>query len=60
MTINYYTKEIYGKQLFYLAKPTDAIAWRTLTNKKTLDEKDMRMLTTLTGVTFNRVFEAEA
>lgn len=60
MTINYYTKEVYGKTLYYLANANDSHNWYRLTGKKTIDGYDMEALKSLTGVTFTRVFEAEA
>jgi hypothetical protein len=58
--INYYSKEVYGNILYYLDNPTKALAFRALTSKKTLTLDDMAAITALTGVTFTRVFEAEA
>lgn len=60
MTINYYSKEVYGNTLYYLADKTQAWTWRNMTGKKTITSSEMAHLTSLTGVTFNRVFEAEA
>lgn len=60
MTINYYTKNVYGNELIYLANPSQAQDWYVISGgKKTITEVDMRRLTNLTGIEFNRVFEAE-
>jgi hypothetical protein len=58
-SIHYYSKEIYGQKLFYLARLPDRTHWRELTGKKTITEWDMQNLTAMTGVTFERVFEPE-
>ena len=60
MTINYYTKSVYGNDMLYLAGHRDRQAWADMTGRKTITENDMAALSALTGVTFNRVFEAEA
>jgi hypothetical protein len=59
MTINFYSKEVYGNTLYYLANPFDARRFKQLTGKLTISENDMRVLEHLTGVTFTRVFGAE-
>lgn len=59
MTINYYSQQVYGQTLYYLANIQARNNWRELTGKKTITTKDMERLTALTGVTFTRVFEAE-
>ncbi len=56
MTIQYYSKEVYGNTLYYLADKDQAIQLRGLTGKKTISSIDMTLLTKLTGVTFERVF----
>lgn len=59
MTINYYTKQVYGQTMLYLANHDAAIEWYNLTGRKTVTERDMRLLTNMTGVKFERVFEGE-
>ena len=59
MTLNYYTKEVYGQTMYYLAKPHDMHNWEMITGRKTITPALMDRMTSLTGVTFNRVFEAE-
>lgn len=60
MTIDYYTKEVYGKTMLYLADRTQASLWERLTGKRTLTERDMATLTDLTMIQFNRVFGGNA
>lgn len=55
--IKFYSKEVYGQTLFYLASPDQARLWRELTNRKTISPVDMVKLTELTGIKFERVFE---
>jgi histone H3/H4 len=57
MKLNYYTKHVYGQPMIYLADNKAQIAWHNLTGRKTITNEDMQRLTTLTGVTFERVFE---
>lgn len=58
ITLNYYSKEIYGQTMFYLASNVQRTCWQKLSGKKTIAQDDMEHLTHLTGVTFVRVFEA--
>lgn len=60
MTITFYTKEVYGKQLIYLANKAETRHWHAITGKKTITGDDMTHLNLLTGATFIRVFEAES
>lgn len=60
MTITFYSKNVYGKMLYYLANPTEAFQWEALTGRKTITGDDMVNLSRLTGCTFERVFEVEA
>jgi hypothetical protein len=61
MTLNYYSKNVYGNEMYYLANAEDANAWYQLTGKKTLTKADMQNLKTLdSSFEFVRVFEAEA
>lgn len=59
MTLNYYSKEVYGQTMYYLATAGDRQMWRNISGKKTITTGDMDCLTALTGATFNRVFEAD-
>lgn len=59
MTINYYSKEVYGQTLYYLASKSERLMWQAVSGKKTITKTDMATMELLTGVTFNRVFEAE-
>lgn len=59
MTIKYYSKEVYGKTMFYFADAEQALCWRILTNRKTITGSEMGHLAELTGVTFERVFGPE-
>lgn len=59
MTINFYSKNVYGTMLYYLANRTEANKWYALTGKKTITGDDMTNLHILTGVDFERVFEAQ-
>lgn len=52
MTITFYSKDVYGKMLYYLANPTCASQWKRLTGKTTISGNDMTALNLLTGVTF--------
>ena len=54
MTINFYTKNVYGNDLFYIADPKQAENIRKLTKRKTIDQSDMKALETL-GVKFNQI-----
>lgn len=57
--LQYCTRQVYGNTLYYLADKDQAIQFRGLTGKKTITSLDMTLLTKLTGVTFERVFEPE-
>lgn len=59
MTIKYYSKDVYGTTLYYLANEADAKRWRILTGKKTITSTDMNQMNLLTGAEFIRVFEPE-
>lgn len=59
-TINYYSKQVYGNTLLYLANADDAHNWYRVTGKKTIDGYSMEAFTSLTGIIFTRVFEAES
>lgn len=59
MTIKFYSKDVYGKMLYYLANPEQAREWARLTGRKTITGDDMTTLNKLTGVEFQRVFESE-
>lgn len=60
MTIEYYTKQVYGNTLRYLVDSNTAIQWYHISGRKTIDEGDMKSLSDMTGVQFKRVFEPEA
>lgn len=61
MTIQYYTKSVYGKELIYLAEATDRQDWFVISGgKATITRVDMERLSSMTGVTFERVFEPVA
>ena len=59
-TINYYSKDVFGQRLYYLADPAKAIHWQNISGKKTITQSEMAICTKLTGATFERVFEPEA
>lgn len=54
MNITFYRKNVYGKELRYIANPTIADAIIRLTGKLTIDENDMTELRVL-GCTFEEV-----
>lgn len=60
-TIQYYTKNVYGKETIYLAAADDRRSWQNLTGRKTVTKSDMVYLSQLAGFTvedtFERVFE---
>lgn len=61
MTVKYYSKQVYGKTLFYLVtdnKEQDlpAICLLALIRAKTIQPREMELCEAL-GVTFERVFE---
>ncbi len=60
MTLNYYTKQNYGVEVMYLAKPAMAQAWYRMTGKKTINSTDMdEWKTIVPELEFVRVFESE-
>lgn len=58
-TIKYYTKNVYGNELVYLANPRQADLWYRMTGKKTITMQDLVNLQTLTMAGVERVFEPE-
>jgi hypothetical protein len=58
--LKYYSKEIYGQTMYYFATADDRAMWRNISGKKTITKFDMNSITELTGVVFERVFEAES
>lgn len=58
MTLKYYTKSVYGNELVYLADARSAMQWNSITGLRTITLSQMNVLSALTGVTFERVFEA--
>lgn len=59
MTIKYYSREVYGQTLYYLADDRAAMQWNSITGKKTITQAAMHVVTNLTGATFERVFAPE-
>lgn len=59
MTIKYYTKQVYGNTMFYVADPHQADLISYLTGKKTVTLQDLINLQELTGIGIERVFEPE-
>lgn len=66
MTIEYYTKQVYGNELIYLADPYIARCWYSLTRQRTISMREMELLRDMMNqaeedVTFDlelkRVFE---
>ena len=55
MIIEYYTKNVYGKELIYI-EPPHRLTILELTGKKTVSEKDIDNLEKL-GLKFKRVFQ---
>ena len=47
MIIEYYIKSIYGNDLIYIKNATQGKALQVLTNKKTIDKKDIDALQVL-------------
>ena len=58
-TIPFYSREVYGNTLYYLANEDDRRMWRNISGRKTITKLDMASLTTLSNVKFERVFEPE-
>lgn len=59
MTINYYSKEVYGQTKYYFANADDRQSWYNLTGRKTINTADMSNIGLMFNVKFNRVFEGE-
>lgn len=57
--LQYYTKNVYGNEMLYLAKQSDRTLWLRLTGLKTITTVQMVVLTELTGIAFERVFGPE-
>lgn len=55
MLIHYYIKQVYGKDMIYIADPVIASNMQYLTGKKTLTFGDLETLQNL-GFTLERVF----
>jgi hypothetical protein len=60
MKIQYYKKGVYGKQLNYILDEEQANYWALITDNISISDKQMELMTKLTGVEFERVFEPEA
>lgn len=58
MTIQYYTKQVYGNTLMYLIESKESNAILRLIGQKTISDKQMEQFEIL-GVTFERTFEPE-
>lgn len=54
-TIEYYTKNVYGIEKIYVKDDEIAGCITALTTKKTVDEYDMKNLTTLFGIVWSEV-----
>jgi hypothetical protein len=59
MTISYYSKDVYGTTLYYLADFYAAQQWKAISGKKTITEHDMDVLAMLTGATFERTYQPQ-
>lgn len=59
LKLSYYTKNVYGNEMRYLADWEAANRWLRISGKKTIDNSDMIQLRALTGVEFVRVFEPQ-
>lgn len=57
MTLQYYTKQVYGNTFCYLADARQAMQWNSVTGRKTITEREMSILSDMMGVQFERVFE---
>lgn len=60
MTIQYYSRHVFGQRLFYLVDFESYRRWNSITGRKTITESEMNILSALTGVQFERVMEPEA
>lgn len=58
-TLKYYTRNVYGNDLIYLASEEDKDRFYKLTGNRTITKFQMNMLSALSGVEFERVFEPE-
>lgn len=56
-TINYYSKDVYGKTLYYFCSSSDAVSWYNLTGHKTISKSEMQQMELLTAITFERAFD---
>lgn len=54
MTIEYFKKSVYGNDMLYIKDAKQAETIRVLTGKKTIDARDIEMLSRL-GITFKQV-----
>lgn len=54
-TIEYFTKNVYGLEKMYVKDTDTAAVLSALTGKITVDEADMKNLTTLFGIVWNEV-----
>lgn len=59
MTIKYFTKNVYGRELIYFADAGQARLWYAISGRKTVEQSDMQRVTELTGTKFERVFGPE-
>ena len=57
MQIEYYTKQVYGKDLHYIKDPTISKNFTALTGSKTISAQQMRDFTNITSghITFKQV-----
>jgi len=53
--LEYYTRSSYGRELLYIADPTQAQDIATLTGKKTVSRADLDILSRLMGTTSTEV-----
>lgn len=58
-SIKYYTKNVWGNELIYVADPVQADLISYLTGKKTVTMQDLINIQELTGIGIERVFEPE-
>jgi hypothetical protein len=54
MTIHYYKKNVFGKDIMYFKDEGLARVWKTLTGRKTIDTADMELLESI-GANFIQV-----
>jgi len=54
MNIDYIKKQVYGNEMLYIKNETIAATVRSLTGKKTIDQRDIDALIKL-GATFTQV-----